>query len=149
MTWLTFSDGLRFYPALIMRQFSQSNPISQIIVFSSRLSEVFCFSSFSDICFLACLFSAPRKRNTAKARWKGRKCSRNKGKLHISSTGSGQQNKETEKGKSVLITQTGVGIKVTHQFSQQNLVRQVWFEMIIWFYELSGWWSKLAIAKSF
>lgn len=51
MTWLTFSDGLRFYPALIMRQFSQSNPISQIIVFSSRLSEVSGFLLFLTFAF--------------------------------------------------------------------------------------------------
>ena len=51
MTWLTFSDGLRFYPALIMRQFSQSNPISQIIVFSSRLSEVSGFLLFLTLAF--------------------------------------------------------------------------------------------------
>lgn len=52
MTWLTFSDaGLHFYPALIMRQFSQSNPISQIIVFSSRLSEVSGFLLFLTFAF--------------------------------------------------------------------------------------------------
>lgn len=52
MTWLTFSNaGLRFYPALIMRQFSQSNPISQIIVFSSRLSEVSGFLLFLTFAF--------------------------------------------------------------------------------------------------
>ena len=52
MTWLTFSDaGLRFYPALTMRQFPQSNPISQIIVFSSRLSEVSGFLLFLTFAF--------------------------------------------------------------------------------------------------
>lgn len=62
MTWLTFSDaGLRFYPALIMRQFSQSNPISQIIVFSSRLSEVSGFLLFLTFAFW-CVYFQRRER---------------------------------------------------------------------------------------